>query len=100
MNSAVCRHIIECMLRWLLLLCCAPLLFGQNGAIQKMMSDSADAWNRGDLPAFAAYYENSPQTTFMGREVVRGGVAAILERYRKAYSTREAMGTLTFSEIE
>jgi hypothetical protein len=35
---------------------------------------------------------------FMGKEVVRGGVAAILERYRKAYSTREATGTLTFSK--
>jgi uncharacterized protein (TIGR02246 family) len=88
------------MLRWLLLLCCAPLLFAQSGAIQKMMSDSADAWNRGDLPAFASYYEDAPQTTFMGREIVRGGTQAILERYRKSYPNRDAMGTLTFSEIE
>jgi uncharacterized protein (TIGR02246 family) len=65
-----------------------------------MMSDSADAWNRGDLPAFAAYYEDSPQTTFMGREIVRGGTQAILERYRKSYPNRDAMGTLTFSEID
>jgi len=88
------------MLRWLLLLACAPLLFAQSDAIRKMMADSADAWNRGDLPAFASYYEDSPDTTFMGREVVRGGRQAILDRYRKAYPTRDAMGTLTFSEIE
>jgi hypothetical protein len=67
---------------------------------KKMMSDSADAWNRRDLPAFASYYEDSPQTTFMWREIVRGGTQAILERYRKNYPNREAMGTLTFSEIE
>jgi len=89
------------MLRRLLLLTClAPFLFAQGDAIRTMMKDSAAAWNRGDLPAFAAYYEDSPETTFMGKEVVRGGVKAILERYRKSYSTREAMGTLTFSEID
>lgn len=88
------------MLRWFLLLCCAPLLFAQSDAIHKMLDDSAEAWNRGDLPTFASYYEDSPQTTFMGREIVRGGTQAILERYRKAYPTREAMGTLTFSEID
>ena len=76
-----------------------PLLFAQDDAIQKLMKDSQAAWNRGDLPAFASYYEDSPETTFMGREVVRGGQAAILQRYRKSYPTREAMGTLTFSEI-
>lgn len=86
--------------RWFLLLCCAPLLFAQSNAIRKMMDDSADAWNRGDLPAFASYYEDSPQTTFMGKDIVRGGTKAILERYQKGYPTREKMGTLTFSEIE
>jgi uncharacterized protein (TIGR02246 family) len=86
--------------RWLLPLICAPLLFAQSDAIRKMMNDSADAWNRGDLPAFAQYYEDSPQTTFMGREIVRGGTQAILDRYKKSYPSRDAMGTLTFSEIE
>jgi len=65
-----------------------------------VLEKSQIAWNRGDLETFASYYEDSPETTFMGRDVVRGGTKAILERYRKAYPTREAMGTLTFSEIE
>ena len=64
------------------------------------MKDSEAAWNRGDLVAFASYYEDSPQTTFIGREVVRGGTRAILDRYRRAYPTREAMGELTYSELE
>ena len=50
----------------------------------------------GASPAFAGKAE----TTFMGKEVTRGGVKAILERYRKGYPTKEAMGTLTFSELE
>ena len=87
------------MLRGLLLLACAPLLVAQDAAIRTILKDSEAAWNRGDLAAFASYYEDSPETTFIGREVVRGGTKAILDRYRRAYPTREAMGTLTFSEI-
>jgi uncharacterized protein (TIGR02246 family) len=88
------------MLRWLLLICFSPLLFAQSAEIQNILKDSETAWNRGDLVAFASYYEDSPQTTFIGREVVRGGTKAILDRYRRAYPTPDAMGTLTFSEIE
>ena len=88
------------MLRWLLLICFTPLLFAQSAEIQTILKDSETAWNRGDLVAFASYYEDSPETTFIGREVVRGGTKAILDRYRRAYPTPDAMGTLTFSEIE
>jgi len=88
------------MMRSIVLLCCAPLLFAQTREIEKVLTDSEAAWNRGDLTSFASYYQDSPETTFIGREVVRGGVQAILARYRRAYPTREAMGTLTFSEIE
>jgi uncharacterized protein (TIGR02246 family) len=88
------------MLRWLVLICCTPLLFAQSAEIRTILKDSETAWNRGDLVAFASYYEDSPETTFIGREVVRGGVKAILDRYKRSYPTPEAMGTLTFSEIE
>jgi uncharacterized protein (TIGR02246 family) len=74
-------------------------LFAQTAEVEKVLKDSEAAWNRGDLPAFASYYDDSPETTFIGREVVKGGVAAILARYRRTYPTREAMGTLEFSEI-
>jgi len=87
------------MLRCLLLFCCAPL-FAQSDEIRAMLKNSEAAWNRGDLVAFAGDYEDSPGTTFVGKEVTRGGPEAILGRYRHAYPTPEAMGTLTFSEIE
>jgi uncharacterized protein (TIGR02246 family) len=88
------------MLRCLVLLCCAPLLFAQSQAIEKLLKASESAWNRGDLAAFASYYADSAQTTFIGREVTKGGVKAILERYQRSYPTPEKMGKLTFSEIE
>ena len=88
------------MRRIALLFCWMPLVYAQADDVRAVLDHSAEAWNRGDLAAFVSYYEDSPETTFVGREVVRGGVAAILNRYRKAYPTRETMGTLTFSGIE
>jgi ketosteroid isomerase-like protein len=78
----------------------AGVALAQTQDVERAMRESEAAWNRGDLPAFASYYDDSPETTFIGREVTRGGVQAILDRYRRGYPTREAMGTLTFSELE
>ena len=88
------------MLRALLLLLLTPALFAQGDEIRAMLKVSEAAWNRGDLAAFASDYEDAPTTTFVGREVTRGGVDAILLRYQRSYPTAEARGTLTFSEIE
>ena len=86
------------MMRYLFLLC-APLVFAQGDEIRAMLTHSEAAWNRGDLATFAADYDDSPETTFIGRDITHGGVQAILARYRRGYPTPEAMGTLTFSEI-
>jgi uncharacterized protein (TIGR02246 family) len=88
------------MLRWMVPFIFAPLLAAQTDEIRTMLKNSEATWNRGDLAAFAADYEDSPSTTFVGREVTRGGVREILGRYQRSYGTREKMGTLTFSEIE
>src|SRR5271157_5499329 len=83
-----CGYAIS-MSRWCVLFCCLPLLLAQSDDVRAVLTQSQEAWNRGDLAAFASYYDDSPETTFVGREVVRGGVPAILARYRKAYPTRD-----------
>jgi uncharacterized protein (TIGR02246 family) len=88
------------MPRWLFLLCWTPLLFAQADEIRTLLKNSEAAWNRGDLAAFASDYEDSPDTTFIGREVTKGGTQAILDRYRRSYPDRDAMGKLAFSELE
>ena len=65
-----------------------------------MLNHSQATWNRGDLVAFAADYEDSPETTFIGKSITHGGQQAVLERCRRSYPNREAMGTLAYSEIE
>ena len=68
-------------------------------AIESQLAAQAAAWNRADIPAFMQTYENSPETTFIGA-TLRKGYGPILERYRQNYTTREQMGTLTFSNLE
>src|SRR4051794_20126019 len=84
----------------LISLALAPVLLAQTDEIRAMLKTSEAAWNRGDLAAFASDYEDAPSTTFVGREITRGGVDAILARYQRSYPTAEARGTLIFSEIE
>lgn len=67
--------------------------------IRQVMRMQQDAWNRGDIRTFMEAYENSPSTTFVGTAVIRG-YQPVLERYLKSYPTREAMGQLTFSDLE
>ena len=88
------------MIRGLLLICCSSLLLAQGADPKTLLTESAAAWNRGDLAAFVSDYDDSPDTTFVGKDVTRGGVKAILERYQKGYPTAEKMGQLTFSELD
>src|SRR6266567_3012126 len=78
------------MLRYLVPLLASQLLFAQAPEIRTILEDSETAWKRGDLVTFASYYEDSPDTTFIGREITRGGTKAILDRYRRGYPTPEA----------
>jgi uncharacterized protein (TIGR02246 family) len=89
-----------------LVLCSAPVsVFGQKAspadeaAIRASFDQQTATWNRGDLTEFATAYKNSPDILFIGSKISRG-YAGMLERYRTAFPTREAMGTLTFSDIE
>lgn len=68
-------------------------------AILAMLNKQADDWNRGDLDTFATGYKNSPDILFMGR-TIRRGYDQMLAGYRKSFPTCEAMGTLTFSNLE
>ena len=87
----------------LLLWCClsAPLLAAASAEteVKAVLAQQEAAWNRADLNAFMQAYLNSPDITFVGKQVTRGWQGT-LERYQKTYPTPAAMGRLTFSEIE
>jgi ketosteroid isomerase-like protein len=68
--------------------------------IQKVLLAQQDAWNRGDVEGFMNGYWRSDQTIFVSGDEVTRGWQKVLDRYKKKYSDRAKMGTLTFSEIE
>jgi ketosteroid isomerase-like protein len=65
----------------------------------KVLLKQEAAWNRGDIDAFAEGYKDSSDTLFINNQVQRG-YAGMLESYHRNYPNREAMGTLSFSELE
>jgi len=76
------------------------LVFAQDAesAIRKVLDDQVSAWNKGDIDAFMQGYQDSPETTFIGK-TVHHGWQQVLERYEHDYSSKEARGTLEFSDL-
>ena len=75
-----------------------PLLVGvvrdivAESAAAAVLQRQAEAWNRGDLEAFCSVYDED--ATYVSPSGLVRGRAAVLERYRKRYPDRAAMGTL------
>ena len=71
-----------------------------SAAIRRVLEEQAAAWNRGDVEGFLAGYWKSDATAFAGTQGILHGWQALLERYRRSYPDRRAMGTLAFSRLE
>ena len=68
--------------------------------ITDVLHRQARAWNNGDVVSFMAHYLKSDELTFSsGGQTVRGWQAT-LDRYRRRYPDRAAMGELRFSDLE
>ncbi len=67
--------------------------------IRRVLDAQVAAWNRGDIESFMDGYARGDETTFVSGDTVTRGWQTVLERYRRGYTSRERMGTLTFSEL-
>lgn len=74
-----------------------PLFAGDVEDIRKVLDTQQQLWNTGDVKGFTAYY--TEDCVFLSTEVQRGR-QQVLERYQRRYPNRDAMGKLTFSELE
>src|SRR2546421_11127258 len=68
--------------------------------ITAVLSAQQEAWNRGDIDAFMNGYWRSEETVFVSGDEITRGWQKVLDRYKKKYSDRAKMGTLTFSNLE
>jgi len=83
----------------LLLFSCS--LFAQDKeTIAKVLEDQRLAWNRGDIDAFMQGYWKSDSLVFVGKDAPVYGWQKIIDRYKKGYPDKAAMGELTFDIIQ
>ena len=66
--------------------------------VASVLRAQADAWNRGDLEAFTSVYADD--AAFLTQNGLTRGRQQVLERYRKRYPDKAAMGRLTLEVIE
>ena len=89
-----------------LLVDCRALLSQNKGetpdqaAIRHVLEEQARVWNEGNIEKYMEGYWKSDSLVFTSGGNVTRGWTTTLERYRKAYATRELMGTLSFSDLE
>ncbi|HEX4966147.1 MAG TPA: polysaccharide deacetylase family protein [Thermoanaerobaculia bacterium] len=69
----------------------------ENG-VASLLKAQAEAWNRGDLEAFTSVY--AEDATFLSPTGLTQGRQQVLERYRRRYPDRKAMGILSLEVIE
>ena len=66
--------------------------------ISAVLEQSAKAWNAGNLDAFMASYEDSPQTTSIGEQTIVRGTANIKAGYVRHYG-KKVTGRLSFTDL-
>ena len=69
-------------------------------AVRAVLDAQRDAWNRGDIAGYMDGYSHSADITFLSGDSLTRGWQTVHDRYQKNYSSREQMGTLTFSDLE
>jgi len=69
-----------------------------QAAVEALLKTQADAWNRGDLDTFTSVYADD--ASFLSPTGLTQGRQQVLERYRRRYPDRKAMGTLSLEIVE
>jgi len=67
-------------------------------AVKAILATQSAAWNRGDLVAFTAVY--AEDASFLGTTGLTHGRQQVLDRYRRRYPDKKAMGTLSLDVVE
>ncbi|HTV60830.1 MAG TPA: DUF4440 domain-containing protein [Verrucomicrobiae bacterium] len=72
----------------------------QEAEIRAVLDAQTAAWNQGDISGFMSGYWKSDETIFVGANGVLRGWQTLLGRYEREFPNREAMGKLSFSNLE
>ncbi len=71
-----------------------------DASVRAVLGQQVDAWNNGDIPGYMQGYWRSDSTIFISGGTRVTGYDTVLARFQRSYPTRDAMGHLTFEELE
>jgi ketosteroid isomerase-like protein len=69
-------------------------------SILKVLETQRIAWNNGDIDSYMQGYWKSDSLMFVGKSAPVYGWQKTLERYKKSYQDKAAMGKLTFTILK
>ena len=69
-------------------------------AVRAVLDQQVKDWNAGSIEKFMHGYAQSDTTRFASGGEVRQGWQTVLDRYKKNYPDKAAMGKLTFSDLD
>lgn len=72
---------------------------GLEPYVNRMLEESAAAWNRGDLDAYLSDYADAPSTTYVGRRGLVTGIEGIRAVYAPAFAPGATRDSLRFEEV-
>jgi len=85
---------------FLLLASCLFLHAQDKQAILKVLETQRVAWNNGDIGGYMQGYWKSDSLMFVGKAGPVYGWQKTLDRYKKSYPDKAAMGKLTFTILK
>lgn len=75
---------------------CAHKTGFDRSEVEKVLQDQAAAWNRGDIEGYMQGYWNNDSVRFVSARAITYGWKPLLERYKKSYPDKAAIGRLEF----
>jgi ketosteroid isomerase-like protein len=71
-----------------------------KNAIRAVLDQQVKDWNEGNVEQFMRGYQQAETTRFASGANIAQGWQTVLERYKKTYPDKAAMGHLRFSDID
>ena len=88
----------------LIMMACSPMPQQSNAAITAEITEllhiQDTAWNEGDIDGFMEYYQKSEDLRFASGGNINRGWQATIDGYKNRYPNTDAMGKLSFSDME
>jgi ketosteroid isomerase-like protein len=79
---------------------CGSIYAQDRQAILKVLNTQQTAWNNGDIEGYMQGYWKSDSLVFVGSSALVHGWQSTLDRYKKHYPDKAAMGQLTFTILK